>query len=745
MASLETKAPIILRVALATPLRRCFDYLPPKHYDPEQLIPGVRVQVSFGRSIKIGVLVEVDCKTNIDIAKLKPALAILDYQVILPEDLLNLLIWASQYYQHSLGEVISAALPVMLRRGKPAELKGWQRWRLSKKGKDVDIKSLGRAPRQAGLLGELANSPTGLSAQQLNDQHVNWRPVMKTLVDKAWVIEDQAAVGRGRINDKNNVSQDNSVTLNDAQAQAVASVTNSLSMFNCFVLDGVTGSGKTEVYLQIILSVIERGWQALVLVPEIGLTPQLVERFKQCIRQSLVVLHSGLNDQERVNGWILAQTGQASVVIGTRSAVFTPLPRLGVIIIDEEHDASYKQQDGFRYSARDVAVIRAQNLQIPIVLGSATPSLETLSNLDQGRYQLLQLPERAGKACLPEIKMIDLRSKSLFEGLSDELLKAIEKHLSKGGQVLLFLNRRGYAPTLLCHDCGWVANCNRCDSHMTIYKNQRRLRCHHCAAERPVDEKCPACQSENLVNLGQGTERIEQALQQRFPEIEIIRIDRDTTRRKGSMQKMLDSVHSGAPKILVGTQMLAKGHHFPKVTLVGVLGVDHGLFSIDFRASERLAQLIIQVVGRAGRAEHPGQVLIQTHHPYHPLLIRLIEDGYESFANEALAARQIANLPPFSYFALLRAEAADANSPFTFLEKAKNSAQLDRHSDIFVFGPVAAPMERRAGKFRAQLLVQAKSRQQLQHMLTPWIQRLDSEKSARKVRWSIDVDPVEMY
>jgi len=632
-----------------------------------------------------------------------------------------------------------------LRRGKPAELKGWQRWRLSKMGRGVDINTLRRAPRQAGLLGTLAESSEGLTAQQLNAQHVNWRAAMKTLVSKGLVIEDRAAISHGRTKDNKNTIQEDSIELNIDQAQAAASVCNSLSMFNCFVLDGVTGSGKTEVYLQIIKSVIERGWQALVLVPEIGLTPQLVDRFRKNIRQDLVVLHSGLNDQERVNGWILAQTGQASVVIGTRSAVFTPLPRLGVIIIDEEHDASYKQQDGFRYSARDVAVARAQNVQIPVVLGSATPSLETINNVNQGRYQHLLLPERAGGASLPEIKMIDLRSKSLYEGLSDELINAIERHLTAGNQALLFLNRRGYAPTLLCHDCGWVANCNRCDSHMTIYKNQRRLRCHHCAAERPVDEICPACQSTDLVNLGQGTERIEQALQHRFPDVEIVRIDRDTTRHKGAMQKKLDSVHSGTAKILVGTQMLAKGHHFPKVTLVGVLGVDHGLFSIDFRASERLAQLLVQVVGRAGRGSHPGQVLIQTHHPYHPLLTRLVSDGYQSFAREALDARQAANLPPFSYFALLRSEAADPNFPFTFLEKAKDMAHLGHHSDVFVLGPIAAPMERRAGKYRAQLLVQANSRQQLQQLLTPWIQQLETERSARKVRWSLDVDPVEMY
>ncbi len=738
----ENKTPIILRVALATPLRRCFDYVPPKCYEPEQLTPGVRVQVSFGRSVKIGVLVEVGSESSLALSKLKPVLAILDYQAILPDDELNLLVWASQYYQHSLGEVISAALPVLLRRGKPFELKGLQRWRLSKKGKSIDIKTLSRAPRQVGLLGSLREIPTGLSAQQLNSQHVNWRSAMKSLVSKGLVIEDQAAASHSKTIE---CQDENAIKMNDAQAQAVTNVSNSLSTFNCFVLDGVTGSGKTEVYLQIIQTVIDRGWQALVLVPEIGLTPQLVARFEQSIKQPLVVLHSGLNDQERMNAWILAQTGQARVVVGTRSAIFTPLPRLGVIIIDEEHDASYKQQEGFRYSARDVAVIRAQNLQIPVVLGSATPSLETLNNVRQERYHHLLLPNRAGTAILPEIKMIDLRTKPLRDGLADALLSAIEKHLSKGGQALLFLNRRGYAPTLLCHDCGWVANCNRCDSHMTIYKNQRRLRCHHCTAERPIDETCPACQSENLVNLGQGTERVEQALQQHFPETEVIRIDRDTTRRKGSMQKMLHSVHSGAPKILVGTQMLAKGHHFPKVTLVGVLGVDHGLFSIDFRASERLAQLIVQVVGRAGRGSQPGQVLIQTHHPYHPLLVRLIEDGYQSFAQEALATRQVANLPPYSYMALLRAEAADSNSPFVFLERAKKAAYLECNSDVQVLGPIAAPMERRAGKYRAQLLVQAKSRQQLQHMLIPWIHQLEMEKSARKVRWSIDVDPAEMY
>jgi primosomal protein N' (replication factor Y) len=524
-----------------------------------------------------------------------------------------------------------------------------------------------------------------------------------------------------------------------------------LGEFGVFLVDGVTGSGKTEVYLSIIDEVLARGEQALVLVPEIGLTPQLVsrfeERFQQRLKNPIALLHSGLSDSERLNAWLMAKKGDASIDIGTRSAIFTPLLKPGVIILDEEHDPSYKQQDGFRYSARDVAVKRAQLESLPVVLGSATPSLESLENARQQRYQHLLLPERAGNANHPDVSVIDVRKQPMIDGLSSLLINAMKRHFQKGGQVLLFLNRRGYAPVLLCHDCGWVSKCKRCDAHMTLYheRGQRRLRCHHCGSERPADHQCPDCESSELHPVGSGTERLEETLTHQFPDIGITRIDRDTTRRKGAMQSLLDSVHEGTSRILVGTQMLAKGHHFPDVTLVGIVDIDQGLFSADFRATERMAQLIVQVSGRAGRAEKAGQVLIQTHHPDHPLLKVLLDEGYASFANAALDERRLAQLPPYRYFALLRAEATDGRLPMQFLQQARGLAEAFAGKDVQLLGPVPAPMEKRAGRIRAQLLLQSASRSALHNLLTPWLLQLESSKSGRKVRWSIDVDPQEMF
>ncbi|MCK5640042.1 MAG: primosomal protein N', partial [Gammaproteobacteria bacterium] len=508
---------------------------------------------------------------------------------------------------------------------------------------------------------------------------------------------------------------------------------------------GVTGSGKTEVYLRIIEEVLASGRQALVLVPEIGLTPQLVQRFQQRFPVPIALLHSGLNDTERLNAWLMARDGSAPIVIGTRSAVFTPLCKPGVIIVDEEHDASYKQHDGFRYSARDLAVMRGHLVQVPVLLGSATPSMESLHNTRSVRYGLLELSKRAGAASQPSIRLLDIRSQPMDEGLSDNLLQVMRRHLQQNGQILLFLNRRGYAPVLMCHDCGWVGKCQRCDAHLTLYAGQRRMRCHHCASERPVFSECPECKSHELHPVGQGTERVEQALQRNFPDTEIARIDRDSTRRKGSMEAMLERIHEGKTRILVGTQMLAKGHHFPGVTLVAILDCDQGLFSVDFRASERMAQLITQVAGRAGRAEKSGEVLIQTHHPEHPLLQCLIQQGYQGFSKAILAERQAAELPPFSHMALLRAEAVAADAAMTFLCEARDLAQAIDVSDVDILGPVPAPMERRAGRFRAQLLLQATQRQDLQNLLSPWIQQLEGLKAGRKVRWSLDVDPYEMY
>jgi primosomal protein N' (replication factor Y) len=684
--------------------------------------------------------------------RLKSAQEVLDEEPLFSADLLALLQWASTYYQYPIGEVVNNALPAILRQGKPAEAKGESCWRITAEGRDVNAESLTRAPKQAALLQLLTASEDGLLARDIDVIQSNWRAVMRTLQNKGWVsVETQASVSKSARGSNDNGASPEAVSpvLNSDQQVAVDAVKAQLDDFGIFLLDGVTGSGKTEVYLSIIEAVLARGEQALVLVPEIGLTPQLVSRFQKRFMQPIAVLHSGLSDNERLSAWLKAKEGEASIIIGTRSAVFIPLAKPGVIILDEEHDLSFKQQEGFRYSARDVAVKRGQLEKIPVILGSATPSLESLENARQKRYQLLVLPERAGAANHPEIAVIDVRKQPMADGLSSALVNAISRHLEKGGQVLLFLNRRGFAPVLLCHDCGWVSRCQRCDAHMTLFfdRGSKRLRCHHCGSERNADPHCPDCESKELRPVGTGTERLEEALAIQFPDVGIARIDRDTTRRKGAMQSLLDSVHDGSKRILVGTQMLAKGHHFPDVTLVGIIDIDQGLFSADFRATERMAQLIVQVAGRAGRAEKAGQVLIQTHHPDHPLLKVLLDEGYGSFASRALEERRLAELPPYQYMALLRAEAVNGELPLQFLRQARELAEsiTAGASNVLLLGPIPAPMEKRAGRIRAQLLLQSSSRAELHNLLTPWLQQLESSKLGRKVRWSIDVDPQEMF
>ena len=726
------------RIAIPTPLRRHFDYLAPANMQQKLPQPGTRIKVPFGRQTLIGILLEIVDKTDVPSQKLKPFIDILDEQPVFNAELLLLLRWCAQYYHHPIGEVMQNALPVKLRQGASTHIKGIRRWQLSPEGKQVELASLKRAEKQIALLNELHASPSGLTDSQLTAQHVGWRPVMKRLQEKGWVVtreENALPVASAR---------KTAPTLNDNQRHAIERILQQHDQFAVYVLEGITGSGKTEVYLQVIEKIIAQGKQALVLVPEIGLTPQLLERFLQRLTGRIAIMHSGLNDEERLQAWLHTQAGSADVIIGTRSAVFSPLLRPGVIIIDEEHDLSFKQQDGLRYSARDIAVKRARDLNIPIVLGSATPSLETLYNAFQSRYETLLLPERAGNAKPPTIQLLDVRSQKMEHGLSAQLLQKIKEHLQRDSQVLLFLNRRGFAPVLMCHECGWHALCPRCDAHMTLHQNNARLRCHHCGTEQRQPSACPACQGKELLQMGYGTERIEEALTEIFPDYQIIRIDRDSTRRKGSMQKLLKEIQHGARQILIGTQMLAKGHHFPNVTLVGMLNADYGLYSADFRASEKMGQLILQVAGRAGREEKKGEVLIQTHHPDHPLFAPLIAHDYPAFAKTLLEERQQTEFPPFSHLALLRAEAVDQQSPMQFLEQARQLLEQFQPGEVIIMGPFPALMERRAGRYRAQVLIQATNRKALQSLLSRTIYQVENTNMAKKVRWSIDIDPQDL-
>jgi len=731
----------VLQVAVPAPLYTVFDYLPPADCAPDQLRPGVRVLVPFGRGERCGVLLALTDEPACDRSRLKPATRLLDAAPLFSGQDLALLKWAAQYYQHPIGEVVANALPVRLRRGEAVVSTTRAGWRLTPEGLVQDPAQLSRAPRQAALLKVLREAPAGLAQEAIYQCCAPCRPVLKSLQRKGWVepceIGPEAAVSV-------QAAQETPPQLNAMQQQAVDAVSRDLGGFAVTLLEGVTGSGKTEVYLSLIERVLSRGGQVLVLVPEIGLTPQLLRRFRRRIVHPMSLLHSGLSETERERAWHDARTGRGRVVLGTRSALFTPMPDLGLILVDEEHDLSLKQQDGFRYSARDLAVIRGQRADCPVLLGSATPSLESLNNALTGRYRHLKLPERAGGAQAPRLDLLDIRSARLEGGLSPTMIRLVDEQLQAGNQVLLLLNRRGYAPVVTCYDCGWISECRHCDARMTLHMSSRLLWCHHCGSQRRLDRQCPDCGSEELHPLGQGTERLAEVLERRFPDISLVRIDRDATRRKGSLEKLLGEIREGKYSLLLGTQMLAKGHHFPDVTLVGVLDVDQGLFGADYRAAERMAQLIIQVAGRAGRAEKPGRVIIQTRHPDHPLLNTLIRQGYHAFARIALAERREARLPPYCYQALLRAEAHDGRLPRQFLEEAVALAGDCDGRECEFWGPVPAPMERRAGRYRAHLLVQSADRGRLQQLLSRWVPGLQGLASARKVRWSIDVDPQEM-
>ena len=531
--------------------------------------------------------------------------------------------------------------------------------------------------------------------------------------------------------------------LNKEQEQVKTSILKKGNNFHCFLLEGVTGSGKTEVYLQLIAEKIQAGLQVIMLVPEISLTPQTIQNFQNRFTEKIVAIHSGLTDKQRFIAWADACLGKADIIIGTRSAIFTPLLRPGLIIIDEEHDASYKQQEGFRYSARDLAIYRAQLFDIPIILGSATPSLESLHNALSKRYSLVTLEQRAADANKPTFTCIDLKGKPLSEGFSEQLLSAIKSRLQQNKQVLIFLNRRGYAPLLQCHDCGWTATCPRCDTSYTLHRSSPELRCHRCESQRKIILSCPSCQNNNLLPIGLGTERTEAKLQEAFPDTPIFRIDRDTTRNRGKLEDTIAEINKGQAAILVGTQMLAKGHHFPEVTLVAVLEADAGLFSSDFRGQEFMGQLLIQVAGRSGRGKDAGEVLIQTHNSTHPTLRSLINDGYKNFSRTLLEQRNMANLPPYSYQALIRAEASNASLPMSFLQNVKDTSKQKLTNTTFTLGPFPAPMEKRAGRFRFQLLFQSSNRAELHTLLNHLIPVYESLPQSRKVRWSIDIDPLD--
>jgi len=726
----------VLKVALDVPLRRTFDYLPP--LGAEAVTQGQRVRVPFGRHRLIGV-VHSRGRSELARERLKRAIEALDETPVIDPAGLELLAWASEYYHHPIGEVVAAALPKALRLGAPARAR-LRRWVATADGIDaVQRGEPKRASAQRELLRHLI-AHEGATAAVLARVLPRWREPARALLQRGWITEleeEPPSITRAC----HNLACGPELTT--PQRIAVDALSASLGRFAAWVLEGVTGSGKTEVYLRLVAQVLERGQRALVLVPEIGLTPQLITRFQQRFAAPLAVLHSALTDVERLQAWRSAFDGQARIVLGTRSAVFAPVPDLGLIVIDEEHDASFKQHEGgFRYSARDLAVVRAQRAGVPVVLGSATPALETLHNLSTHRYERLSLPERALQKEPLRIALVDLRAHAVSAGLSQPVRAAIARHLGAEGQVLVFLNRRGYAPTLLCTACGWIAPCEDCDARLTVHRAAGRLRCHHCGADAPLPQRCPQC-GFAVKPVGQGTERVEETLAQAFPDTAVVRLDRDVVRHREQLESAMERIASGAARILIGTQMVTKGHDFPNMTLVVVLNADQGLFSTDFRAPERLAQTIIQVAGRAGRGAKRGEVLIQTEFPEHPLLKNLLAEGYAGFARAALAERAQADWPPFTRLAAVRDSAATPEAALSFLNEARGLASLTAR--VRLLGPVPAAMAKRAGRYHAQLLLESPDRRALHEFLGTWLPQLEQLPSARRVRWALDVDPIELF
>ena len=731
----------ILKVAVNVPLSRVFDYLPPPGSGPLPA-PGCRVRVPFGTRQKTGIVLAHSHASDIAPDRVRRCSKLLDDEPLLRAADLELLRFTSNYYHHPIGEVVAAALPALLRQGKPlAPLV--ETIATTDLAASVDVEALARrAPRQAELLETLGDAGgNGIEADELTERLPNWRRAAAPLFDKSLIERLEV-----RADDFDESTPPPGVAGPDLNPEQQAAVDRLRSQqhFGAFLIEGVTGSGKTEVYLRCMQDVIDAGRQVLVLVPEIGLTPQLVARLRRRLGIEPALMHSGLADGQRMAAWRAARSGAARLVVGTRSAIFVPLADPGLIIVDEEHDPSFKQQEGLRYSARDLAIVRGKQLDVPVVLGSATPTLEMLHHCNTNRYVHLVLPHRAGGAKPPRIGLIDTVRSPATDGLSEPLAAAVSRHLEDGGQVLMFLNRRGFAPTLICSACGHIAGCDRCDARLTVHAGERRLRCHHCGHVRPLDERCSEC-GEAVRPLGEGTERLEEALRRRFAGRRITRIDSDSTQRKGAMVDALERARQGEADILVGTQMLSKGHHFPKLTLVGIVNADQGLFGTDFRSAERMAQSIVQVAGRSGRADRAGEVLIQTAYPHNGFWSKLIEGGYPQVAADALAEREATCWPPFSRLALLRAAAHRHADAVEFLERARRIAAQAGDASLRLLGPVDAPMARKAGRYRVQLLLQSSNRGALHAVLAALRPVLEQDRAARKVRWSIDVDPIELF
>ncbi|MEF9956658.1 MAG: primosomal protein N' [Acinetobacter sp.] len=739
MPTENSHAPLYrIRVALAVYVYDTFDYtVSAEQY--KQAKVGARVLVSFGRQNLVGVITQKVDPNEVFTGqfKLKAITELLDDEPILDSQLLTLLTWSAQYYQFPIGEVMQSALPGLLRQGRALDIL-FHLWKITPHD-DPDA-LLKRSQKQYDAYQVLKLHPQGTTENILNLSGVE-TATLKALEKKGLV---ECCLEPHDFTPTTVQLAQVPLTANADQKYAIQQILKAQHHYQTFLLDGLTGSGKTEVYLQVMFEVLQQGKQVLVLVPEIGLTPQTVARFKSRFHCDVALLHSGLNESKRLQAWQHAQTGKASIIIGTRSAIYTPLPELGLIILDEEHDLSYKQQEGFRYHARDVALYRGHLQGCPVILGSATPSTESYHLAELGKLHLLELNQRAGVAVLPKMHIIDLKIAKKKHGISQTLIEQIKQTLERKEQVLIFLNRRGYAPILMCESCAWQANCPHCDAHFTLHTQPYAyLHCHHCGTINRLPEHCPECKKQSLKTIGLGTAKLEEHLHELFPHNEVIRVDRDSTSRVGSWQKIYDRIQQNKPSILLGTQMLAKGHHFPHVTLVAILDIDSGLLSVDLRAPERTAQLIIQVAGRSGRGEHKGSVYLQTLRPDHPMLTTLIEKDYRAVAKQMLAERKIAMLPPYRYAALVRVDSKDRAYSQQYLAEIAQQLREMAADLIDIWGPIPAPMERKAGRYRAHMVILSADRARLHFYLRQWWQHVVHLPRQHQLRLSIDVDPQE--
>ncbi|QBY03854.1 primosomal protein N' [Thalassotalea sp. HSM 43] len=733
---------IFIDVALPVPMRQSFTYQYDSALSEQALLPGSRVLVPFANRNLIGVVLAVDTDCQYDADKIKSISGILPSQGNLNEEQVAFLSLISRYYHHPVGEVFATALPVLLRQVAPQDLEPTPCWRRN------PLLSEQQFADQKAKIKASAHQQLALLAFFTGDKELTWPEIRMAGFSKAQLnallkkelLEEDVITNEVYTFHQQQLRESNKPRLSVEQSLVISAIANELESYSCHLVDGITGSGKTEVYLQLIEKVLQQNKQVLVLVPEIGLTPQTLSRFEKRFAVPVALHHSALSDKERLQTWLHSKSGSAAIIIATRSGVFTPMLNPGLIVIDEEHDGSFKQQDGFRYHARDIAILRARQLNIPIVLGSATPALETLHNAKSGKYHYHQLTERAGNSQLADIELIDMARELSEFGMSGTLKLAIEQTLAKDEQVLLFLNRRGFAPAMTCQECNWICDCQRCNKPYTLHQNQGLLVCHHCGSQKRVIKQCQQCGSIRLKTMGQGTEQLEQRLNELFPEYSSVRIDRDSTRKKGQLAKLLQQINDNEHQILVGTQMLAKGHHFANVTLVAVLDVDGALYSYDFRAPEHMAQLLVQVSGRAGRESKKGKVYVQTQFPEHPLLQDLVNNGYGHFAQFALTERQQAFMPPYSFQALFRAEANASHLPQQFLRDI-SAIEL---GDCMLSGPVPPPMEKKAGKFRFHLLVQSANRAALHNAVKQLTDNIQQHPLKNKVRWSIDIDPQEL-